>query len=338
MDRLAELIKHPSQVAKAMGVSYTTVQNWIKLNAIPPKRIIGVAHALDVEIPDLLPFAKRATTPVKVLEKTEDDLDALLAAYENRPYTTRLPERSVKTNLRIWGDRLPLFYKTLKALKNREVSLDDAAATLGITKSAINNIRKRYGIAPGPKKAAKKALGRYKQVEKDAQKLVLDVIAGRLTARAAAQKGRMSLRTVHRHLADALRPHRLNEISHWSRNFRSALAYEVENGSQHHISAWRQWAESRNLILRKTPKWPIPPKNWRLVSMRRLMVAFLSGEKGLEEMAAARGGEPSVLLSNFKAELNRMEMPALGLSIPHQGAVAEILLAMDSPYRSGAKH
>lgn len=332
---LADLITEPAKVAKSLGVSYTTVRNWVELNAIPPRRVIAVAAALDVEIPVLLEFARKATKPAKTLKKTSDDLDALLAAYQGKPYETALTEKSIKITLSRWGDRLPTLYNTLRKLADKLITLEEAAKTLGVTKSAVSNLRSRYGVAPGKLKAAPKPMGRYKKLAKTAESLVIDVIAGRKTAIAAAKEGEIPLRTFHRHLADVLRPQLLNEISHWSKNFRVALAWEIEKKRPRLTVEWRKWAEDHNLVLSKRGKWPETPADWREVSMRRLLVAFLSGEMSIDEMAAARGGEASVLESRFKAELAQMGMNPLSLTVHHQAAVAEIVLALDSHFRTG---
>lgn len=332
---LRDLIKKPAQVARTLNVSETTVRTWIELNAIPPRRVIAVANALDMELPHLMWFAQKATKPVKILRKTPDDLEALLAAYEGRPYVSGLPEASVRMTLARWGERFPLLYQTLMALDRGETTMSEAAKALGITKSALSNIRSRYGMAPGAVKAAPKPVSTREIVGKAIQTLIYDVIAGRKTAREAAQSSGGSLRTFHRHLESVLRPQTLNEISHWSPAFRYALAHEVASGGERHTVKWRKWCEERNLLLKKKVKYPQGSPNWRNEPMKRLLVAYLTGEMTLEELAAARGGEASVIRGAFKKELEAMGMPAMELSIHHQAAVAEVVLARESLFRTG---
>ena len=46
-----------------------------------------------------------------------------------------------------------------------------------------------------------------------------------------------------------------------------------------------------------------------------------------------RGGEPHILMEHVERELRQMDMPALSLTIHHQAAVAEIILARESHFR-----
>lgn len=324
---LRDLVKNQAALARDVGVSAQTVRNWLELNAIPPRRIIDVANALDVELTELLPFAQKTYKPVSIKQKTLEDLQAIL---EGRHDPDDPSAQRIKG---AWGKRLPLLYTTLVKLQSKEITVKEAAEILGITKSAVHNIRKRYGTAPGPIRAAKHPEGRYALTAKEARKLTLDVIAGRKTARSAAQGANISLRTLHRHIEDVLRPLYLNEISHWSKDFRLALAYEIEKNLQKYSEMWRKWAEERNLLLKKAPGWPKSPENWREVSIRRVIIAILTGEHTATELAAMRVGEPHILVEHVERELRQMGMPALSLTIHHQAAAAEIILARESHFR-----
>ena len=324
---LRQLVKNQAALARDVGVSAQTVRNWLELNAIPPRRIIEVANALDVELTELLPFAQKTYKPVSTKPKTLDDLRLILEGSHdpNDPSAQRIKGT--------WGERLPLLYETLVRLQAKKITIREAAETLGITKSAVHNIRKRYGTAPGKLKGEKKPEGRYSLTAKEARKLTLDVIAGRKTARSAANGAKISLRTLHRHIEDVLRPLYLNEISHWSKNFRLALAYEIEKNMPRHSLMWRKWAENRQLLLKKAPVWPKSPQNWREVSIRRVIIAILTGEHTATELAAMWEGEAHILMEHVERELRQMGMPALPLTIHHQVAVAEIILARESYFR-----
>lgn len=324
---LRDLVKNQAALARDVGVSVQTVRNWLELNAIPPRRIIPVANALDVEITTLLPFAQKTYKPVLTRPKTLDDLKAVLEGRYDPA------DKSADRIKGTWGERLPLLYETLVRLQAKRITIREAAETLGITKSAIHNIRKRYGTAPGSLKAVKKPEGRYALTAKEARKLALDVIAGRTSARSAAQGAKISLRTLHRHIEDVLRPLYLNEISHWNKNFRLALAYEIENKLPKHSLEWRKWAEERHLLLKNHQPGQDLPQNWREVSIRRVIIAVLSGEHTATELAALRGGEPHILMEHVERELAQMGMPALSLTIHHQAAAAEIILARESHFR-----
>lgn len=324
---LRDLVKNQAALARDVGVSTQTVRNWLELNAIPPRRIIDVANALGVELTELLPFAQKTYKPVSTKPKTLDDLRLILEGNHdpNDPSAQRIKGT--------WGKRLPLLYETLVKLKNKEIEVTEAAEILGITKSAIHNIRKRYGTAPGSLKAARKPEGRYSLTAKEARKLTLDVIAGRKTARSAANGAKISLRTLHRHIEDVLRPLYLNEISHWSKDFRLALTYEIEKNLPRHSLMWRKWAEERHLLLKKAPSWPKSTQNWREVSIRGVIVAILIREHEAAELASMRGGEAHILVEHVERELRQMGMLALPLTIHHQAAVAEIILARESYFR-----
>lgn len=324
---LRDLVKNQAALARDVGVSTQTVRNWLELNAIPPRRIIDVANALGVELTELLPFAQKTYKPVSVKQKTLEDLQAILEGLHDPD------DPSAQRIKGTWGDRLPLLYTTLVKLQNKEIGVTEAAEILGITKSAVHNIRKRYGTAPGSLKAVKKPEGRYALTAKEARKLALDVIAGRKTARSAAQGAKISLRTLHRHIEDVLRPLYLNEISHWSRNFRLALAYAIEKNLPRHSLEWRKWAEEHHLLLKKAPSWPKSPTNWREVSIRRVIIAILSGEASAQEVAHLRGGGAHILMEHVERELRQMGMSALSLTVHHQAAAAEIILARESHFR-----
>ncbi len=324
---LRDLVKNQAALARDVGVSAQTVRNWLELNAIPPRRIIDVANALGVELTELLPFAQKTYKPVSTKPKTLDNLRLILEG--NHDPADPSAQRIKGT----WGDRLPLLYETLVKLQSKEIGVTEAAETLGITKSAVHNIRKRYGTAPGPIKGARRPEGRYALTAKEARKLTLDVIAGRTSARSAAQGANISLRTLHRSIKDVLRPLYLNKIGHWSKDFRLALAYEIEKNIPKYIEMWRKWAEERHLLLKKSPVWPKYPQNWREVSIRRVIIAILAGEHTVTELAAMRGGEPHILMEHVERELKQMGMPALSLTLHHQAAAAEIILARESHFR-----
>lgn len=251
---LRDLVKNQAALARDLEVSAQTVRTWIELDAIPPRRVIAVANALDVEIPELLPYAQKKYKPVRTKTKTLEDLGTILAGKHDPN------DKSAQKIIETWGERLPLLHQTLSQLKDKVITISDAAQALGITKSAAHNLRNRYGIAPGSIKRVRKPDGRYKAGAKEARKLATDVIAGRKTAKAAAESASISLRTLHRHIEDILRPQYLNEISHWSKNFRLALASEIDKNSERHTVLWRKWAEDRHLLLKKNPVWPKPPK------------------------------------------------------------------------------
>ena len=112
------------------------------------------------------------------------------------------------------------------------------------------------------------------------------------------------------------------------------MAYEIEKNIPKYSEMWRKWAEEHHLLLKKAPSWPKSPTNWREIPIRRVIIAILSGEASAQEVAAMRGGEAHILMEHVGRELRQMGMPALPLTIHHQTAAAEVILARESHIRS----
>ena len=69
-------------------------------------------------------------------------------------------------------------------------------------------------------------------------------------------------------------------------------------------------------------------ENWREATVKRMLIAVLLGESTVKDLAALRGGEPSVLVKLFDMELAHLNLTmsqALGMSIWHQMCVADML-------------
>lgn len=324
-------------LADSLKLSIQTINTWVELNAVPPKHIIKVAGVLDMEIPDLLPYAKKTYKPVKSAKKTIEDLDALNDAYHGRPYQTTLSDHAIKVVLQRWGDQFPLLYDTLKALHARQIGPTEAARRLNASVSTIHGLRRRYGIAPGPLKTAKKPPKRKEINEKVCQSLAIEVISGRRSVVSASKVAGVSLRTLHRHIAPMLRPQTLNEISHWSRSFRAALATEVGSELPRYSVQWRAWAHQKGYDLPKSPRFPRPPntrEGWRKLNARQMAVQILIGNISVEELALERGGSAEVLRGLLRPVVEPLYAASpLLLSQSHQSALAEVLVALDGPKR-----
>lgn len=331
---LRELIKEPAKTARKLNLSYNTVNNWIKNNAVPPKRARALSEALDIDLKELLPFVgyskSRAQKPIM---KTEADLEALMAVYKGAPPPPHLPEKSIQLTLTKWGDRFPLLYATLMDLKERNIGVKDAAERLDLSISTIHGLRRRYGLAPGPLKAAPKP---PKNEKKALKRAAFDVISGSLSAVAASKHHNVNLRTLHRHIEPLLKPQTQSEISHWSKVFRRALAWEIDHGVERFSVQWREQAEQRRLILPKKTRWPAPPKDMKKASIRDMLVTWLGGE-ALESIAVQRGGEAYILKGLFDKELAKHGITNLdNLSDYHKFAAGEVIIAFMSPFRSEA--
>lgn len=330
---LKALIPNVAELARVMGVSDNTVWRWITLDAVPPAKALDVAKALNLEPHQILPYARRRYTPSKTVPKTFSDLDALLAAYRGEPYETTLSPNAIKHALAYWGKRLPRLHRTLHQLADRAITLGEAAEALDITKSAVNQLRRRYGIAPGPRRRMPKAAGKVTQIAEAAPAIIYDVISGRSTAVEAARESGINLRTLHRHLARALRPLTLNEISHWSPAFRHALAVEIEKNEPKLSVKLRKLAENRGISLKKYPKRRKPIENYRTANVQSLMIDWLIGDRSIEELAHLRGGEPHMLKELFERQLRSYDIYDLP-SEHHKAALGEYLIAAEGPYRT----
>jgi len=329
-----------TELAAQLNVTPKTINTWEELNAIPPSRITKVAVALQVAPGDLFPYMKRAYKPVKSSVKNGyDDLVAINNAYYKKPYSTTLSQKAVNSILRAWGDRWPSIFETLTRLHTKEIGPTEAAGILNLSVSTIHGLRRRYGLNPGPLKAEKKPPKQKEITKVQAKKLSLDVISGRKTVIQAAKETGMSLRTLHRHLAVYLRPQMLNEISHWSLNFRQTLAHEVDRGSVRRSVSLREWAKTRNLTLNKKPKWPKLPKSregWRTLSARQVAILILSGQTSIDELAEERGASPSVIGDIIRSQVKPLgETAPLTLQVAHQAALAEVLIALEVPLQNG---
>lgn len=328
---LRDIIPNIAETARTLGVSYKTVFTWVKNNKVPPRRVIPLANALDVELFTLMPFAERAPSNAQTLMKSSDELEVINEHYQNGTAPESNSHRAVLT---AWGDRWPLLYQTLHRLNAREIAAAEAAKILGITPSAVHNIRRRYGLNPGKPKPAAPAR-RTKPKKKDLNlEHALDAIAGRITAKEAAERATTSLRSMHRYIADLIEPRTLNELSHWSLNFRVAFTLEVTGKSPKVVEKWRKVAENRGLLLKKRPILPKPVENWRGAPLWRLTVAALTGEADIPVIATSRGGSATVIEGLVTKYLHDLDLECRNLSVHHQAAAAEIIVAMQSHYRA----
>lgn len=326
-------------VARQLKVSPLTVKRWVANDRVPPRKAIKLANALDIEIHEILPFAERAPSASKpAIQKTLSDLDTINDYFYGRQTATHLPQNSIRATLTHWGDKWPLLYETLNRLGRREIGVTEASKILGVALPTVHNLRRRYGLAPGALKRTKPRNRPAKKKRDVALDLALDVISGRMTASAAGKSSpEVSLRTLHRYIEDLIRPETLNEMAHWSTNFRHAYALDVEKKRTKVVPNWRKLAESRGFILKKKPRWPEPVENWRKAPLWRLAVAELAGELDLEEIARLRGGSFEVLRGLIDSFVGQYGIDGWQRSIYHQAAAAEIILAHQSNFRSGVR-
>ena len=161
--------------------------------------------------------------------------------------------------------------------------------------------------------------------------MALEVIAGKTTAiELAKEPGAPSYRSIFRYV-EKISHLKLNDLAHWPDIFREAYALEIEHESKKYAEKWVKFAEEQRLILRKSAKYPKTPENWAEVPLKRLLVGVLLGEVSLQEVADAKGGDAEVFADLFTSDLRPLGLTfeeATGLPITHQGAPAEVLLAV----------
>ena len=334
---LDDIIPNKAQLARDMGVTSHSVYRWVKNGAIPPKHLIRVANALDVELPVLLPFAQRTYERTRIKPKGLSDLDVLEAAYEGRPYTLpeHMTERSLRITLGHWKERLPLMVTTLREVAAATLTRNQAAQQLGVSPTTMKGLALRYAASHPQAKPKPKPKGRVSRNRDLAPSAVSDVISGRTSVTRAAEAHEMNLRTLHRHIAAVLRPQTVNEISAWSRAFRATLAWEIEHNHTRLSVEWREMAEKERLLLPKRPKFPKFPQNLRETSVKQLILHWLLDEISVDELTRLRGGSDEVWAKLFSTELHNAGLFSLP-SRHHKAAAAEYLLARQSHFRAAA--
>lgn len=330
------LVTSVSALAAAVGITPNGVQRWIAVNRIPGAHIIKVANFYDVELADLLPLTgSDKSNVVTVKNKSRDVLPALLKVYRGKRKLEEVCEElgitpiSARLTLFHWGDKLPTLHTTLVQLDEGRINLEMAMQRLNVTKYTVHRIRSKYGFAPGrPPKAVKVA---KREVKWDENKAVaLQVIAGKMTTAEAMAALNASYRSVFRYI-ERLTPLRLNELTFWPPSFRAALAEEIEHDLPNYAQKWVQFAKEAKLHLVKRPKFPESPEFWGNQPLKRLLVAVLLGEATLEEVAKARGGDPSIIAALMTSDLRSMDLTfeeVTGLPMAHQLALAEVLIAI----------
>ena len=335
------LIPSTSKLARHLGLSLSAIYRWIEVNRIPGAHIVRVAQFYDVEIADLLHLtgSEKAHTS-KALVKSKTVLPALLEVYRGAKTLDAacaevgIPLVSGKLIMMHWGDELPTLYTTLTQLHEKRISLDMACSRLKITKVSLYDLRRKYGFAPRAQEGyAPKERNPQKRATKwqEVRLLALQVIAGRMTAAELAKTpGAPSYRMIFRYI-EKVSPLKLQVLTHWPEAFRAAFAHELEHDTTKYAEKWVKFAEEQRLILRKVAKYPPTPKNWKEVPLKRLLVAVLLGEKTLDEVAGAKGGDPKVFETLFTSDLRPLGLTfgeVQGMSMSHQVALSELLLAV----------
>lgn len=317
-------------VAREMGLSQSVIRTWLEADRIPWAHIPKLSRVIDEDINSLLVLGGTVSVKTRRLKKTPEALDTLERAYRGEPYEIKPPltAHSLKKTMETYGDRVPLLVETIKQLINNEITVAEAADRLKLKKVSVHSLRARYGGAPGPIKKVEKPLGRYKQNAIKHREVSLKVISGQLGLTEAAVKYDIAQRTLSRYVQDDLDGIQLRSLAAWPLDFRIALAHEIEHELPKITVQWVQkcktqgWKFGKNLM-------PLPPvTNWREATVKRMLIAVLTGELSVNDLAALRGGEPTVLHKLFDMELKHLGLTlsgVLNMSLWHQACVADML-------------
>lgn len=329
------LVTSVTDLANHLGKTPNAIYRWIDLDRIPAGSLIKVAAFYDIEIPFHLAQSKKKSE-VKINYKPRDTLPMCLKVQQGEmtiaeaAHVLGLHERAVQLILTNWGEHLGVLYDTLVRLDNKEISLDQAAMTLNVTKFTIHALRKKYGFRPAPREARKERP--IVQRRQTTRQVALDCIAGRLTLADISKNATVSWRTVHRMISKLSPDIGMIDLTHWPKSFRQAYAVEIERSLPRiSVNLW-EFSKTRGVLLKKWPKYPEFPKDLRKTSMKRLMAHVLLGDRTLEEVAAERGGDASILANLFTSDLRPLSLTwqqVKDMPMEGQVAVAELLLAVD---------
>ena len=329
------LVTSVTDLATHLGKTPNAIYRWIALNRIPASSLIKVAQFYDTDIPLHLAQSDKKSE-AKINHKPRETLPVCLKVQKGEiqmaeaVHVLGLTERAIKLILTNWGEHLETLYQTLVQLDNKEISLDQAALNLNVTKYTIHALRKKYGYKPAPRAARQeRPIVKRRQTTRQA---ALECIAGKRTLADIEKDGNVSWRTVHRQITKLSPDLGMIDLTHWPKAFRQAYAVEIDRNLPKTSKNLWNFAKTRGVQLKKWPKYPDFPKDSRKASMKRLMAHILLGDKTIEEVAQDRGADPGVLSNLFTSDLRPLGLTwAEVADMPMEGqmAVAELLLAVD---------
>lgn len=329
------LVTSVTALARHIKRTNSAIYRWIKVNRIPGHSIIKVANFYDVEIRDLLPLTGSDKSNANTLNlKPREVLHSLVEVFKGEKTIGQVAEEtgqseiSLKLILIHWGDELPTLYTTLEQLDQKRITLEDAMARLKVTKYTLHGIRRKYGYAPGklPRTRPLPTIDRRRALNRE---VALACIKGRTTVKEAAEAHGMSERTLFRTI-ESLSPVKMNMLSGWPQSFRLALAAEIEGNLPHYSQKWLEFAAASRFYMKNPPNYPETPKTWRDQPLRRLLIANLTGEASLGQLAEDKGADPKILRTLFTGDLRIVGLTydqVMKLPLAHQTARAELLMA-----------
>jgi len=337
-----DLIPSVVKLARHLGVTSNAIYRWIKYNRLPPARMMEISRFYDVSLGEIMHLAESDAKEEKpISRKSRDTLPTCLQVQAGNMTVAQASEhlglhpRSVQLILKNWGDQLSDLHRILVQLEAQEISVDEAAKQLNVNKANVYALRQKYGFAPAPKKKPdpKPIVAR----RKTAMDAALACIAGKLKLGEAQEASDMAWRTIHRTIAKISPEYSLIQLTHWPKSLREAYAHEIaEKLPQISVKLWK-YCETAGIPLRKWPKYPKCPEDWRQASVKKMMVHVLLGDESVESLAAKRGADPQVLETLFTRDLVYLRTTWRDVTdapVYTQVALAEVLLAIDDSSKS----
>lgn len=335
------LITSVTDLSRHLGnVTPNAIYLWIEVNRIPARHLIKIASYYDIEVPMHLAQSDKKRE-AKINHKPKETLPVCLSVQRGEMTPAEAAEklglhpRAVQLIISNWGDQLELLYKTLTDLDAGEISLDQAAAALQVSKFNIHSLRKKYGFKPAPRaKAEPRPIVKRRQT---ARQVALDAIAGRITLAEVESTCDLSWRTIHRAIAKLSPDLTLIDLTHWPKTLRQAYAEEIARDLPKLSKNLWKYAELTGITLKKWPKYPEVPKEWRLANVRTMMIHVLLGQESIDSIAQQRGADPFILESLFTSDLRPLNLTwpqVMQAPLYTQMAVAEVLIAIDLASKS----
>jgi hypothetical protein len=161
----------------------------------------------------------------------------------------------------------------------------------------------------------------------------LDAIAGRVTLSEVENVCNLSWRTIHRAITKLSPAYSLIELTHWPKSFREAYSSEIAHNVPKVSAKLWEYTNIAGIPLKKWPKYPEAPKNWRASNVKKMMIHILLGAETVESLAEQRGADPRILESLFTSDLRPLNLTwaqVKGMPVLTQIALAETLLAIES--------
>ena len=338
------LITSNSELAKALGITPNAVLQWKKYGYIPSGRLKEVADFYWVSQLHIMHLVEKAA-PMEnnVVRKPIETLPTLLRVRAGELTMNQAARQlgiTVRSLLSVdaaWGNDLQLLYETLESLKDKKISLAEAAETLNLTKGTINGMRRKFGYAPGAlRKVKARRMEAKNEVKKTKKETVFDVIAGVTTVKEASETLGMSERTVFRWIDKQSPELQLRDLTHWPNILRLALVQELKGKAPKFAQKWMKLLDESRVILRDSYKMPPKSANLGKEPLKRLLIAILTDEATLTEVAVARHADEGILTGLFSGDLQPLGLDfdtLMGLPFSHRLAVAEIFVALSERRR-----